>query len=204
MGHESGGGVPDADEASALLLTGGLPATLREYLEVWCADLLCQLTADERASVISIVHCGYGGGPWPSRLQVQRMAEMTAGVITADACIGELINQHCYGIDGAIELLYSDDRDVRDNAVVMLGRYPNTGELVPKVSAALRAGALTDDEFSDICSRALRSPLLPDPIPSPAHLPTVPDDYPESYADYRRREPDFTPGDYEPRSPRVP
>jgi hypothetical protein len=48
----------DADQASALPFTGGLPATLREYLEVWCADLLCQLTADERASVISIAHCG--------------------------------------------------------------------------------------------------------------------------------------------------
>src|SRR5689334_7002108 len=149
MGYESGGGVPDADEASAVPYTGGLPATLHEYLEVWCADLLGLLTADQRASVINIVHCSYGGGPWPSRLQVQRMAEMTAGVITADACIGELINQHCYGIDGAIELLYSGDLDVRDNAVVMLGRYPNTSELVPKVNAARRAGALTDDEFSD-------------------------------------------------------
>jgi hypothetical protein len=126
------------------------------------------------------------------------MAEMTAGVITADACIGELINQHCYGIDRAIELLYSDDLDVRDNAVVMQGRYPNTSELVPKVSAALRAGALTDEEFSDMCRRALCAPLLPDPIVAPAHLPALPADYPESCAEYRRREPDSTPADDEP------
>jgi hypothetical protein len=126
------------------------------------------------------------------------MAEMTAGVISGDACIGELINQRCYGIDGAIELLYSDDLDVRDNAVVMLGRYPNTSELVPKVSAALRAGALTDDEFSDICSRALCAPLLPDPIALPAHLVALPGDYSESYAEYRRREPDFTPVEDDP------
>ena len=198
MGHESGGGVPDADEASAVPYTGGHPATLHEYLEVWCADLLGPLTADQRASVINTVHCSYGGGPWPSRLQVQRMAEMTAGVITADAFIGELINQHCYGIDGAIELLYSGDLDVRDNAVVMLGRCPNTSELVPKVNAARRAGALTDDEFSDICSRALCAPLLPDPIAAPAHLPALPADYPESYAEFRRREPDFTPAEDEP------
>jgi len=198
MGHGSGGEPPDAHRASAPHSTGGLPATLREYLDVWCADLLCRLTAAQCTSVISIFHCSYGGGPWPSRLQVQRLAEMTAGVITADACIGELINHHCRGIDGAIEMLYSDDRDVRDNAIVILGRYPNTSELVPKVSSARRTGALTDNEFSDICRRALRAPLLPDPIAAPAHLPALPADYPESYAEYRRREPDFTPADDEP------
>jgi hypothetical protein len=198
MGQETGAKPRDVLQPHAESSPGQLPATLREYLEVWCADLLCQLTAVQRASVIGILHCSYGGGPWPSRLQVQRMAEMTAGGITADACIGELINQHCHGIDDGIEMLYSDDLDVRDNAIVMLGRYPNTSELVPKVGAARSAGALTDDEYSDICRRALRAPLLPDPIAPPAHLPALPADYPESYAEYRRREPDFTPADDEP------
>jgi hypothetical protein len=69
---------------------GGLPATLREYLDIWWADLLDPLTAAQRASVISIVHDSYAGGPWPPRLQIQRMAEIAAGVITGDACVGEL------------------------------------------------------------------------------------------------------------------
>jgi len=29
-------------------------------------------------------------------------------------------------------MLHSDDPDVRDNAIVMLGRYPNTSELCRK------------------------------------------------------------------------
>ena len=72
----------------------GLPATLREYLEVWCVDLLDQLTAAQHASVISTVHCSYSGGPWPSRLQIQRLAEIAAGVITGDACVGELVARY--------------------------------------------------------------------------------------------------------------
>mgnify|MGYP003419115722 FL=1 len=175
-----------------------MPATLREYLDVWCADLLDQLTAAQRASVISTVHCSYAGGRWPSRLQVQRLAEIAAGVITGDAGVGELVARYCHPIDDVIEMLHSNDPDVRANAIVKMGRYPDTSELVSKISAAHRANALTDTEFSDICTTALRAPLLPDPIPPPAHLPTLPADYPESYADYRRREPDFTPANGEP------
>lgn len=124
-----------------------LPATLREYLEVWCADLLGHLTAGQRASVISTVHCTYAGGPWPPRLQVQRLAEIAACVITGDAYVGEIIARYGHPIRDVVEMLYSKDPDVRDNAIVMLGRHPNTSELVPKVSAAHRAGALTDAEF---------------------------------------------------------
>jgi hypothetical protein len=127
----------------------GLPVTLREYLEVWCADLLDPLTAAQRASVISIVHHSYAGGPWPPRLQIQRMAEIAAGVITGDACVGELVARYGYPIDDVIEMLRCDDPDVRDNAIVTLGRYPDTTQLIPKVSAARGAGALTDTEFSE-------------------------------------------------------
>jgi hypothetical protein len=73
---------------NAVRTPDGLPATLREYLDVWCADLLDPLTAAQRATVISIVHSSYGGGTWPPPLQIQRLAELTVGLITADACIG--------------------------------------------------------------------------------------------------------------------
>src|ERR1700730_8007802 len=95
--------------------SGGLPATLREYLSIWCADLLDPLTAAQRASVISTVHCSYAGGPWPSRIHVQRLAEIAAGVITGDVCVGEIIARYGHPIGDVIEMLYSNDPGVRDN-----------------------------------------------------------------------------------------
>ena len=112
--------------------------------------------------------------------------------------LGKLNSERMVPLDDVIQMLHSDDLDVRDNAIVTLGRYPDTTELIPKVSAARGVGALTDTELSEICSRALDAPLLPDPVPPPTHLPPLPNDYPESYTDYHQRNPGFTPAHEEP------
>jgi hypothetical protein len=172
---------------------GELPSSLREYLHVWCVDLLDPLTASQRNHVCSLVESNYAGGPWPSRLLVQRMCELTTGVIDIEAFLGEVTTRWGCSIDDAVRLLSAEDCEDRANAIVLLGRYPQTTELVEKVTAAHHAGTITDAEFNAICSAALRRPLLPPPVSHPAHLLPLPADYPESYAEFRRREPDFTP-----------
>lgn len=170
-----------------------LPLSLREYLDVWWADLLDPLTALQRDQVRSLVESNYAGGPWPSRLLVQRMCELNAGLIDIDAFVGDVTTRWGCSIDDAVRQLSAEDCDDRANAIVLLGRYPDTTELVEKVTAAYHAGTLTATEFNAVCAAALRRPLLPPPVPPPAHLPLLPADYPESYAEFRRREPDFTP-----------
>lgn len=169
-----------------------LPSSLAEYLDVWCADLLDPLTAPQRDQVRILVESSYSGGPWPPRLMVQRMCELNAGFIDIDAFVGEVTTRWGYSIEDAVKLLSAADCNDRANAIVLLGRYPDTTELVEKVTAAYHAGTLTDAEFNTVCTAALRRPLLPPALPPPAHLPLLPADYPESYADFRRREPDFT------------
>jgi hypothetical protein len=170
-----------------------LPSSLREYLDVWCADLLDPLTAPQRDQVCRLIESSYSGGPWPPRLVVQRMCELITGLIDIDAFIGDVTTRWGYRIDDAVRLLSAEDCDERANAMVLLGRYPDTTELVEKVTAAHRVGTITDAEFNAVCTAALRRPLLPPPLAPPAHLPLLPADYPESNAEFRRREPDFTP-----------
>lgn len=155
----------------------GLPESLTEFLEVWCADLLEPLTADQRITLVNDVHLTYGGGPWPRRLDVQRLAEIMQGVITQDAVAGELLELYGGGIDSVLARLR--DPGTHASAVDQLGQLQATTEVVEKVTAVHRRGDLTKRERATILGRGLRLPLLPDPLPAPAHLVPVPDGYPE-------------------------
>ena len=78
------------------------------------------------------------------------------------------------GIDGTVPQLADGDTDVGKNAVVLLGRFLNTEEHIPKVTTALRSGLLTRAEYTDICTRALQLPLRPEPIPPRQPIPCFP------------------------------
>jgi hypothetical protein len=149
--------------------------SLLEYLDVWCADLLDPLTAAQRDQVLDIVAASYSSAPLPPRLLIQRIAELSTGVITPDAFTAEITARYGYQIDNLIAALSSDDSKDRETAKTLLSRYPDTTELITKLAPAHAAGRLTHCEFSDICSAALRHPTLPEPIPLPAHLPPIPD-----------------------------
>lgn len=112
-------------------------------------------------------------------------------MITSDAIVGEITALYGHSVDKMLEHL--DDPDYpasRENLIQQLGRHPYTDELIPKVDAALKAGAVAPSEHQDICDRALRAPLLPALVPAPLQFPDLPRDYPESFDECRRRYPD--------------
>lgn len=160
---------PGAEGDGALTDTG-LPVALADYLRIWCADLLAPLTARQRDDVLTAIHDSYGNRPpWPPRLLVQRIAELSAGVIDAESFAGEITARYGYGLRDTIGQLDSPDPAQRATALQLLCRYPHTTELIAAMSCARRAGALNDAEFRHVCGQALRQPVLPDPIPLPPH-----------------------------------
>lgn len=166
-----------------------LPRSLSEYLLVWCADLLSPMSATQRQSLLDTIHLTYIGGPWPTRLLLQRLAEQVVGTISAEAAIGEVVATYGPSIDDTIEALTSGDDEIsRSDLITLLARNPATTDLIPKVTAALHAGALTENEYFAICTQALHAPLLPDPIPAPPEFPELPHDYPESHEGHRTLE----------------
>ncbi len=149
-----------------------LPRSLSEYLDVWCADLLAPLGPTERSSFLNAVLSSHGKGPWPTRLEVQRLVEISRGLATHDAVVGELLGSRAGGIDAVLVRLADPDR--RATALGQLGQLAATPAMVAKVTAAQRAGLLSATERAEVLTRALRHPLLPEPIPAPAHLPALP------------------------------
>lgn len=171
---------------------GQVPSSLEEYVNVWCADLLEGLTPAQRGSILTAVAFNYQGGPWPRRLRIQRLAEQAAGLITGDSVLGEITAMHGHGVDGMLAAINDPNfPSSRANLIAQLGRHPRTDELIPEVTAAHSNGVLSDTEFQQICSAALAAPLLPEPIAAPAEFPDLPQDYPESFEEYRRRDPPY-------------
>lgn len=169
-----------------------LPSSLGEYISVWCADLLKGLTPAQRESIVAAAAFSYEGGPWPRRLRIQRLAEEAAGLITADSVLGELTAMYGHGVEGMLAAI--DDPEFpssREDLIAQLSRHPGTDELIPKVTTAHRDGVLSDMEFQQICRAALEAPLLPEPIPAPPEFPDLPQDYPESFEEFRRRDPPY-------------
>ena len=166
-----------------------LPQSFTEYLTVWCADLLAPLDDEHKRSVISTLAMGYEGGPYPARLTVQRTVEVHRGIITGDAAIGEIFTRIPAGVGSLIRDLA--DPKQRHSAFQMLSVYPDTTELVAAVNGAVDDGLLDDTDRDDILTTALRTTHLPLPIPLPDHLRPLPPDHPESYDDYRRRDPGY-------------
>ncbi len=152
-----------------------MPNTLAEFLDVWCDDLLAPLHPRERKAFLVAICSTHDGGPWPRRLDIQRLVEITQGNATEDAVIGEMLEAKAGGIDGAFARLAAGA--VRSDVVRQLGQLAGSPALVARVTGAWERGILTDDERADILGRAMRQPFLPPPIPIPPGLAPVPDGY---------------------------
>jgi hypothetical protein len=162
----------------------GLPEDLTEYLQVWCADLLRSLGPERRESFVNDMHAMWSGGPFPDRLTVQRCVEITLGVITADASMGETLEEYG-GADLALQHLNDPDME-RGHALQQLGQVLATPDNVAKIKTAQARGDLSAEECATVLTSALRQPILPDPIPPPPGLPPIPEDYPESWEEFQR------------------
>ena len=170
-------------------LSPGFPTDFTEYLTVWCADLLEGLDDEQRRSLQEVFATSYEGGPWPDRLHIQRLAEQTLGLFDADTAVGEWSSRHD-GVAGVIARLHS--REVEHEWVVeQLARLPGSSELVIAVNAACQEGLLSLLERDLILEAALSRPILPEPIPAPSKYPPIPADHPESYEEFRLRDPGY-------------
>jgi hypothetical protein len=173
-------------------LTPGFPTTLDEYVKVWCADLLVSLTPEQRDDIVQALSMGEGG-PWPSRLSIQRMAEQQGGHYgDGDTFVGDIFDREVGGVVGAIERLNSHAPGARSSAVRHLHMFPGTPQLVAAVTAETGAGRLTPAERESILTSAVARPVLPDPIPAPPQYPPIPEDHPESWAEKLERDPPYT------------
>lgn len=160
-----------------LATSAGLPESLGEFLDVWCADALGSLSDQDRRRVVGDIYLMCEGGvPWPTRLHVQRLVEIAQGRVTEEAVQGELLELYAGGIDGAISRLA--DPDLRAAAIYELGQFQPSVAAVRQITAAAGRGDLTENERVSVLRRAMRLPDLPDPIPLPEHLVPIPPGYP--------------------------
>jgi hypothetical protein len=173
----------------------GFPTSLNEYVHVWCADLLVSLTQEQRDDIVQGLAMDEGG-PWPSRLSIQRIAERRSGRHgTADDFFGDFMDREVGGIDGVITRLNSSDPGARSIALKHLHTFPGTPQLVTALNAETESGNLTPAERESILTSAVARPVLPEPIPAPAEYPPIPRDHPESWAEMLVRDPPYRESD---------
>jgi hypothetical protein len=169
-----------------------VPSSLSDYVLVWCADLLAGLAPSRRRDLLQNVAMMYEGGPWPSRLDIQRLAEQMSGEYGgADVFIGDLVAQTPGYVAGMVIGLSDDDPDVREDARRRLAHQPGTPELVAMIEQATAEGHLTSEQRSTILASATSNPVLPEPKEAPPQYPALPPDYPESYAEKIKRDPPY-------------
>lgn len=168
-----------------------LPQSLTEYILIWCADLLRDLSAAQRQMLLKSILMGYEGGPWPRRLHIQRLAEQIGGTIDVDAVTAEIATTYGPNLDETVKHLANaeDSHMSRHDLITHLARHLTIGGLLSRVTAAHDAGVLNFEEFIDIYTHARSMRVLPPPKDPPPEFPAVPADFPESYEEYRRREP---------------
>ncbi|MDP5226454.1 MULTISPECIES: hypothetical protein [Arthrobacter] len=171
-----------------MVTSDGLPESLTEYLKVWCADLLGRVDTGSRKHIIDAACMSYEGGPWPRRLMIQRHVEISQGILSTEAWLGLVTHDLAGGVPGAIHRLSTENRVA---AVEQLSRMPGTPELVAGVNAASARGELSSQERVETLRRALAQPPAPAEIPLPGHLRPVPADYPESFEEWKRRDPPY-------------
>jgi hypothetical protein len=169
-----------------------VPSSLSDYVLVWCADLLAGLAPGRRRDLLQSVAMMYEGGPWPSRLHIQRLAEQMSGEYGgADVFIGDLVAQTPGYVAGIVIGLSDDDPDVREDARRRLTHQPGTPELVAMIEQATAEGHLTSEQRATILASATSNPVLPEPKEAPPQYPALPPDYPESYAEKIERDPPY-------------
>lgn len=170
----------------------GLPSSLTEYVLVWCEDLLQDLPTTDRTDLARALSTMYEGGPWPTRLRIQRLAEQICGNYgDANTFVGDLHSERPGYVAAITQKLSEPEPQTRDEALELLARLPGSLELVRALDLAVEQGRLSRVEREDVLRRALGNPVLPAPVPAPEAYPELPRDYPESYDDQKRRDPPY-------------
>jgi hypothetical protein len=170
----------------------GLPSSLTEYVLVWCEDLLQELPVTARTDLARALSTMHEGGPWPTRLRIQRLAEQVSGKYGgANVFVGELHFERPGYVAMVAQKLSEPDSQARGEALELLARLPGSPELVDALDQATEQGLLSAAERADVLARALSNPVLPAPVPAPAGYPDLPRDYPESYEEQKRRDPPY-------------
>ena len=170
----------------------GLPSSLAEYVLVWCEDLLQDLPTPARTDLARTLSTMYEGGPWPTRLHIQRLAEQISGKYgDANTFVGDLHSERPGYVATITQKLSEPDPQIRDEALELLARLPGSPELVRALDEAGRQGRLSHSERAEVLRRALSNPVLPAPRPAPDAYQELPRGYPESYEDQKRRDPPY-------------
>jgi len=170
----------------------GLPSSLNEYVLVWCEDLLQDLPTTARTDLARTLSTMYEGGPWPTRLRIQRLAERISGNYgDANTFVGDLHFERPGYVAMITQKLSEPDPRTRDEALELLARLPGSPDLVQALDQADEQGRLSPSERAEVLRRALGNPILPAPVPAPDAYPELPRDYPESYEDQKRRDPPY-------------
>jgi hypothetical protein len=95
-------GLTHESSEDTLPLAPGFPTSLAEYVQVWCADLLVSLTPEQRDDLVQGLAMMDEGGPWLSRLSIQRLAEQRSGRYgDSDVFLGDLLEREIGGITPA-------------------------------------------------------------------------------------------------------
>lgn len=129
-----------------------LPSSLTEYVLIWCEDLLQDLPATVRTDLARTLSTRYGGGPWPARLRIQRLAEQLSG--NANTFVGDL-HSECHGyVTKALQKLRDSNYQARDEALELLARLSGSLELGEALDQAEQA-LLSDVDRADVLGRAL-------------------------------------------------
>lgn len=159
---------------------------------MWCEDLLQDVPTTARTDLARTLSTMYEGGPWPTRLRIQRLAEQISGNYgDANTFVGDLHSERSGYVATITQKLSGPDPQTRDEALELLARLPGSLELVRALDRAVEQGRLFRVERGDVLRRALGNPVLPAPVPAPEAYPELPRDYPESYEDQKRRDPPY-------------
>jgi hypothetical protein len=121
----------------------GLPSSLTEYVLVWCEDLLQDLPTTDRTDLARTLSPMYEGGPWPTRLRIQRLAEQIGGNYgDANTFVGDLHSERPGYVATITQKLSEPDPQTRGEALELLARLPGSLELVRALDRAVEQGRL--------------------------------------------------------------
>lgn len=152
--------------------------TFADYWRTYLPDLIGPLGALHRERVVNALARSFVSGAVPSRASVQRLAELSTGVITMDQHRSWAVSRPDpeRSIDAALaaarggRFLGGD----RGSFLRYLASWPYGPRFAEQVRAAHAAGELDDDELRTVLATSLRLPPLPPIRPRPKGVPAAP------------------------------
>ena len=113
----------------------------------------------------------YKGGPWPTRLRIQRLAEQISGDYEdANTFVGDLHSERPSYVATITQNLSEPDQQTRDEAPELLARLQGSPELVRALDQAGEQGRPSPSERPKVLWRALSHPISACPCASSGGL----------------------------------